>query len=67
MEIYIKKQGGKFSKLPLKSSKLSDYGNNPLLSYSKSGTKVKIKARTYVQDGDEKKFSDYSKTYSITL
>ena len=67
MEIYIKKPGGKFSKLPLKSSKLSDYGNNPLLSYSKSGTKVKIKARTYVQDGDEKKFSDYSKTYSITL
>lgn len=67
VEIYMKTQKGGFKKLPLQSKKIKKCKGIFKLMYSKTGSKVTFKIRTFSGKGKKKDYSPYSVTKKIRL
>lgn len=67
IEVYIKRKGKSYTKVSLKSDRLSAYRGKINLSYSWKNVKVYFKVRTFSVKKGKKKYSAYSAQKKIKL
>lgn len=67
IQIYMKKKGGKYKKIKLKSDRIKKYRGRFKLRYYMKGKTLSFKIRTYRKEGKKKIVSYYSKEKKIRV